>query len=120
MGDDAVDDLYSQAEAQRRSEAALGAALNGPPKPLKDVPRKRPESKRKAKEGAMRSAAATGPADEEPKRRERQPDEPTAPHPEETGDPAERAKDAMRKAGERNRRVKRPGASGIRGGTSED
>jgi hypothetical protein len=71
-------------------------------------------------EEALRGAAATGPVDEQPKRRKRQPDEPTSPHPEETGDPAERAKDAMRKAGERNRRVKRPGASGIRGGTSKD
>jgi hypothetical protein len=69
---------------------------------------------------ALRGAAATGPVDEPPKRRKRQPDEPTSPHHAEHDDPAERAKTAMRKAGERNRRVKRPGASGIRGGTSKD
>ena len=48
-------------------------------------------------------------------RKEREPDQPTAPHPEDLADPAERTKDAMRKADERARRVKRPGASGIRG-----
>ena len=44
-------------------------------------------------------------------RRERAPDEPTSPHPGDLEDPAERAKGAMRKADERARRVKRPGAS---------
>jgi hypothetical protein len=53
-------------------------------------------------------------------RRERAEDEPTAPHPGDLEDPAERAKDAMRKAGERARRVKRPGASGRRGSDSAD
>jgi hypothetical protein len=53
-------------------------------------------------------------------RPERRPDEPTSPHRAELEDPAERAKAAMRKADERARRVKRPGASGIRGGTSQD
>jgi hypothetical protein len=71
-------------------------------------------------EQALRGAAATGPYEEPRQRRKRQPDEPTTPHPEETGDPVERAKDAMHKAGERNRRVKRPGASGVRGGISVD
>jgi hypothetical protein len=52
--------------------------------------------------------------------RQRKPDEPTCPHHEEFEDPAERAKAAFRKAGERARRTKRPGASGIRGGTSKD
>ena len=56
----------------------------------------------------------------EGRQHERAPDEPTAPHRAEFEDPAERAKDAMRKANERARRVKRPGASGIRGGTSQD
>jgi hypothetical protein len=51
---------------------------------------------------------------------ERRTDEPTSPHRSEFEDPAERAKAAMRKADERARRVKRPGASGIRGGTSQD
>jgi hypothetical protein len=51
---------------------------------------------------------------------ERRTDGPTAPHRSEFEDPAERAKAAMRKADERARRVKRPGASGIRGGTSQD
>jgi hypothetical protein len=53
-------------------------------------------------------------------RMERQPDQPTAPHPVDLADPAERTRDAMRKADERARRIKRPGASGIRGGTSRD
>ena len=39
---------YSPEEAQRRFEAALRAALNTLPRPQKDVPRTRPESKRKA------------------------------------------------------------------------
>ena len=54
------------------------------------------------------------------RRKPREPDQPTAPDPETLADPAERAKDAMRKADERARRTKRPGASGIRGGTSKD
>ncbi len=53
-------------------------------------------------------------------RQERAPDEPTSPHPGELEDPAERAKDAMRKADERARRIKRPGASGRRGSDSVD
>jgi hypothetical protein len=56
----------------------------------------------------------------EEREHERKPDEPTSPHRSEFEDPAERAKDAMRKADERARRTKRPGASGIRGGTSQD
>src|SRR4051794_10044456 len=67
-------------------------------------------------EDVLRGAADTGPMDDQPQRRQRQSDEPTSPHPEELADPAERAKDAMRKAGERNRRGKRPGGAGIRGG----
>ena len=60
------------------------------------------------------------PTDEGAKKRLCQPDEPTSPHPEESGDVVERAKDAMKKAGERARRTKRPGASGKRGSTSEN
>ena len=51
---------------------------------------------------------------------ERKPDYPTAPHPDEVEDPAERAKDAMHKADERARRIKRPGAGGVRGSISKD
>lgn len=61
-----------------------------------------------------------GPTGDEGERRERGPDEPTSSHPDELADPAERAKDAMRKADERARRVKRPGASGRRGSDSVD
>jgi len=35
------DDQYSEREAKKRFEAALKAAVNTPPKPLKDVPKKR-------------------------------------------------------------------------------
>lgn len=52
-------------------------------------------------------------------KRERQPDQPTAPHPQEVENPVERAKDAMRKAGENARRIKRSGAEGRRGSISE-
>ena len=51
---------------------------------------------------------------------ERKPDYPTSPHPGDVEDPAERAKDAMHKADQRARRIKRPGASGVRGSTSKD
>jgi len=40
-------DRYSDEEAQRRFEALVRAALNTPPLRLKNIPRKRPESKRK-------------------------------------------------------------------------
>jgi hypothetical protein len=52
------EDSYPAQEAQRRFEIALRAALNTPPKPLKDMPRKRPESKRKAGKAAKPSAAS--------------------------------------------------------------
>lgn len=73
-------------------------------------------------EEALRGAAATGGPPDMPKRerRKRQPDEPTAPDPETLADSGERPKDATRKADERARRMKRPGATGIRGGTSKD
>jgi hypothetical protein len=82
-------------EAEPRAMASARAVSSAPPKPQKGAPRERPEAKRR-------------------------PDEPTSPHHEEHDDLAERATTAMRKAGERNRRVKRRGASGIRGGTSAD
>jgi hypothetical protein len=86
---------HSDEEAEPRAMASARTVSNAPPKPQKGAPRERPEA-------------------------ERRPDEPTSPHHAEHDEPAERAKTAMRKAGERNRRVKRPGASGIRGGTSAD
>jgi hypothetical protein len=41
----AVPDQYSEEETQRRFEALVRAALNTPPAPLKDRPKKRRESK---------------------------------------------------------------------------
>jgi hypothetical protein len=38
-----TDERYSEAEAQQRFETALRAALNTPPKPMKDIPKKRPK-----------------------------------------------------------------------------
>jgi hypothetical protein len=49
MDDDQRADQYSEDEAQRRFEALILAALNTPPKPLKDIPRKRPYRPRKRK-----------------------------------------------------------------------
>jgi hypothetical protein len=46
------DEQYSKKEAERRFMASLKAAVNTPPKPLKDVPKKRAKAqplKRKAK-----------------------------------------------------------------------
>jgi hypothetical protein len=58
---------------------------------------------------------------DDPKREQpRKTDQPASPHTGEFEDPAERLKKAMRKADEKARRVKRPGASGVRGGTSRD
>jgi hypothetical protein len=94
MSTDDPGDQHKTQEAQRRSGATVRAAGKTLPSGQKGAPRRRSEAKR-------------------------QPDEPTSPHHAEHDDPAERAKTAMRKAGERARRVKRPGASGIRGGTSE-
>jgi hypothetical protein len=50
----------------------------------------------------------------------RKTDQPNSPHTIEFEDPVERLKDAMHKADEKARRIKRPGASGVRGGTSRD
>ena len=41
-----LDDKYGDAEAQRRFEAALKGAFATPPKPMKEIPRKRPRAKR--------------------------------------------------------------------------
>jgi hypothetical protein len=41
------DEQYSEQEAQRRFETAIRAAFVTPPKPMKDIPRKRPKTKRK-------------------------------------------------------------------------
>ncbi len=41
-------DEFDEAETQRRFETALRAALNTPPKPMKDLPRKRAERKKRA------------------------------------------------------------------------
>ena len=51
------DDKYPEAEAQRRFVAAVRAALNTPPKRLKDIPlkwsgAKRGAAKKKSKNGA--------------------------------------------------------------------
>ena len=46
--------------------------------------------------------------------------QPNSLHTIEFEDPVERLKDATRKADEKARRIKRPGASGVRGGTSRD
>ena len=44
MADRPPDERYSPEETQRRFDAALRAALNTPPKPMKDIPRKRLET----------------------------------------------------------------------------
>jgi hypothetical protein len=41
------EDQYSGVEAQQRFEAALRGAFSTPPKPMKEIPRKRPKIKRK-------------------------------------------------------------------------
>jgi hypothetical protein len=53
-------DQYSEREAQRRFMAALKAAVNTPPKPLKDVPKKRAakQAKRKRNSRALRGLTA--------------------------------------------------------------
>jgi hypothetical protein len=47
MGRSKPEDTFAPEEAQRRFEALLRAVLTTPPLRLKDVPRKRPQSKRK-------------------------------------------------------------------------
>ena len=41
------DEQYSEQEAQQRFQAALKAAVNMPPKPLKSMTRKRPKAQSK-------------------------------------------------------------------------
>jgi len=48
---------YSEQEAQQRFVAAVKAALNTPPAPLKDVPRKWSRAQRKQRRKAKRRAA---------------------------------------------------------------
>lgn len=43
------DDKYTDRETHQRFEAALRGAFVTPPKPMKDIPRKRPKQKRKPK-----------------------------------------------------------------------
>jgi hypothetical protein len=47
MGRSSKDETYSEQETQRRFEAALRGALNTPPTPLKDLPRKRPKKRKR-------------------------------------------------------------------------
>ena len=44
-----TNDKFSKEETQRRLDAALRGAFNTPPRPMKDIPRKRPKQKRKPK-----------------------------------------------------------------------
>ena len=46
---------YDDAETQRRFDAALRGAFSTSPKPMKDIPRKRPKQKRKPKAKASAS-----------------------------------------------------------------
>jgi hypothetical protein len=50
------DQQYSAKEAQQRFESALRGAFITPPKPMKDIPRKRPKAKRKPRVKAKVSA----------------------------------------------------------------
>ena len=45
MGGKAEGEQYDSDEAQRRFEKLVRTALNTPPKPMKDMPRKRPAAK---------------------------------------------------------------------------
>jgi hypothetical protein len=49
------EDRYSKEEAQRRFESALRGAFATPPKPMKDIPRKRPKTRR-AKKNPLKRA----------------------------------------------------------------
>ncbi len=42
-------DQYTKEEVQQRFDAALRGAFSTPPKPMKDIPRKRQKQKRKPK-----------------------------------------------------------------------
>jgi hypothetical protein len=51
------DDRFSEQETAYRFEAALRGALSTPPKPLKDIPKKRPKKpKRQTRSGADASS----------------------------------------------------------------
>jgi hypothetical protein len=43
------DDIYSEQETAQRFEKIVRAALNTPPKPMKNIPRQRPYKPRKRK-----------------------------------------------------------------------
>ena len=45
---------YSDEEAQRRFEKLVRTALNTPPKPMKDMPRKRPDPDGKGEKATKR------------------------------------------------------------------
>jgi hypothetical protein len=45
MEEDEASDRLDEQEAQRRFEKLVRTALNTPPKPMKDMPRKRPTAK---------------------------------------------------------------------------
>jgi len=49
------DEQFSESEAQRRFDAALRGAFATPPKPMKEIPRKRPKPKRKSSSKAKAS-----------------------------------------------------------------
>jgi len=49
-------DEYVEEETQRRFEKLVRTALNTPPKPMKDMPRKRPATKAKPGKAAKPSA----------------------------------------------------------------
>jgi hypothetical protein len=47
--DSKKNEAYNNDEAQRRFDAALRGAFSTPPKPMREIPRKRPKIKRKPK-----------------------------------------------------------------------
>jgi len=58
------DDEFSDQETQRRVKAALRGAFSGPPTPLKDIPKKRGESRlSKAKAKSKKMPGKTGKPD---------------------------------------------------------
>jgi hypothetical protein len=59
MGQSKDDDQYSEQEAEQRFLAALKAAVNTPPRPLKDIPRKWSGVKRKTRRKHPKNASAS-------------------------------------------------------------
>jgi hypothetical protein len=53
-------DKYGDQESEQRFQAALKGALNTPPKPLKSMARKRPETQSKKENKAKKKTAQTG------------------------------------------------------------